>query len=376
MSKAISYFQQNRERIVELLEELVKLESPSLNKPSCDKLAIFLWDQFTSSGIKATILEQQKVGNFLRVEFGQGEEQILVLCHLDTVWSLGEVKRRPVRRQGEKLYGPGAYDMKGGICLALFSLKAINELGLSLDKRVVIIINSDEEIGSHSSRPLIEAEAKASKAVLCLEPALPGGKLKTSRKGVGVFTLRIKGRAAHTAGDYDQGVSAIHELAHHILRIHKLSNPRRGLTLNVGKVEGGTLSNVVAASSEAEIDLRFIEPAHGEKVAHQLYNLRPILPGISLEISGGINRPPLLPTPQNQKLFKRAQEIALSELNLRLEGGMSGGGSDANFTSALGVPTLDGLGVDGDGAHSLDEFVLLPSLVERGTLLTELLVKL
>lgn len=376
MSKAISYFQQNRERIVELLEELVKMESPSLNKPSCDKLAIFLWDQFTSSGIKATILEQQKVGNFLRVEFGQGEEQILVLCHLDTVWSLGEVKRRPVRRQGDKLYGPGAYDMKGGICLALFSLKAIKELGLSLDKRVVIIINSDEEIGSHSSRLLIEAEAKASKAVLCLEPSLPGGKLKTSRKGVGVFTLRIKGRAAHTAGDYDQGVSAIHELAHKILRIHKLSNPRRGLTLNVGRVEGGTLSNVVAAASEAEIDLRFIEPADGEKVVQRLHNLRPRLPGISLEISGGINRPPLLPTPQNQKLFKRAQEIALSELNLRLEGGMSGGGSDANFTSALGVPTLDGLGVDGDGAHSVDEFVLLPSLVERGALLTELLVRL
>ncbi len=376
MSEVLSYFQQNRERIVELLEELVKLESPSWYKSSCDKLAIFLWDQFTSSGIKTTILEQQKVGNFLRVEFGQGEEQILVLCHLDTVWSLGEVKRRPVRRQGEKLYGPGAYDMKGGICLALFSLRAIKELGLSLDNRVVIIINSDEEIGSHSSRTLIESEARASKAVLCLEPALPGGKLKTSRKGVGVFTLKIKGKGAHAAGDYKQGVSAIHELAHQILRIHKLSNPRRGLTLNVGTVEGGTLSNVVAATSEAEIDLRFIELADGEKVARQLHNLRPILPGISLEISGGINRPPLLSTSQNKNLFKRAQEIALRELNLRLEGGMSGGGSDANFTSALGIPTLDGLGVDGDGAHSVDEFVLLPSLVERGTLLTALLVKL
>ncbi|TKJ35368.1 peptidase M20 [bacterium (candidate division B38) B3_B38] len=376
MSEVLSYFRQNRERIVELLEELVKLESPSLHKPSCDKLAIFLWDQFTSSGIEATILEQQKVGSFLRVEFGQGEEQILVLCHMDTVWSLGEVRRRPVKRQGEKLYGPGAYDMKGGICLGLFSLKAIKELELSLNKRVVIIINSDEEIGSHFSRPLIEAEAKSSKAVLCLEPAIPGGKLKTSRKGVGVFTLRIKGRAAHTAGDYKQGVSAIHELAHHILKIHKLSDPRRGLTLNVGRVEGGTLSNVVAATSEAEIDLRFIDPADGEKVVNQLYNLRPILPGISLEVSGAINRPPLLPTPQNQSLFRRAQEIALSELNLQLEAGMSGGGSDANFTSALGIPTLDGLGVDGDGAHSVDEFVLLPSLVERGALLTELLVKL
>jgi len=376
MSEVLSYFRQNSERIVELLEELVKLESPSLHKPSCDKLAIFLWDQFTSSGIEATILEQQKVGSFLRVEFGQGEEQILVLCHMDTVWSLGEVRRRPVKRQGEKLYGPGAYDMKGGICLGLFSLKAIKELELSLNKRVVIIINSDEEIGSHFSRPLIEAEAKSSKAVLCLEPAIPGGKLKTSRKGVGVFTLRIKGRAAHTAGDYKQGVSAIHELAHHILKIHKLSDPRRGLTLNVGRVEGGTLSNVVAATSEAEIDLRFIDPADGEKVVNQLYNLRPILPGISLEVSGAINRPPLLPTPQNQSLFRRAQEIALSELNLQLEAGMSGGGSDANYTSALGIPTLDGLGVDGDGAHSVDEFVLLPSLVERGALLTELLVKL
>jgi len=376
MSEALSYFQRNREKIVELLEEMVKLESPSLHKPSCDKLAIYLWDQFTSLGVKAAILEQQKVGNFLRVEFGNGKEQLVLLCHLDTVWTLGEVKRRPFKRQDDKLYGPGSYDMKGGICLALFSLKAIKELGISLNKKVVILINSDEEIGSHSSRPLIEAEAKASKAILCLEPALPGGKLKTSRKGVGCFTLRVKGRGAHAGADYQQGVSAIEELAHHILRIHKLSDPHRGLTLNVGRVEGGTLSNVVAATSEAEIDLRFIDPADGDRVANQLYSLRPILPGISLEVSGGINRPPLLPNPQNQNLFRQAQEIALRELNLKLEEGMSGGGSDANFTSALGVPTLDGLGADGDGAHSVDEFVLLPSLVERGALLTELLANL
>jgi len=376
MSQVLSYFERNRERIVDLLGELVRLESPSLHKPSCDKLAIFLWDQFTSSEIKATILEQQRVGDFLRVEFGQGEEQLLLLCHLDTVWSLGEVKRRPFRCQGEKLFGPGAYDMKGGICLALFSLRAIKELGLGLNKRVVILINSDEEIGSHSSRSLIEAEAKASKAVFCLEPALPGGKLKTSRKGVGCFTLRIKGRGAHAGADYQRGVSAIEELAHHILRIHKFSDPARGLTLNVGRVEGGTLSNVVAATSEAEIDLRFVDPTDGERVAHQLYNLRPILPGISLEVSGGINRPPLLSTPQNKNLFKRAQEIALKELNLKLEEGMSGGGSDANFTSAIGIPTLDGLGVDGDGAHAVDEFVLIPSIVERGALLTELVINL
>ena len=376
MSQVLSYFERNKERMVEVLQELVGLESPGMHKPSCDKLAIFLWDQFTSSGIKATILEQQRVGNFLRVEFGQGEEQLLILCHLDTVWPLGEVKRRPFRRQGEKLYGPGAYDMKGGICLALFSLRAVKELGLGLNKRVIILITSDEEIGSHLSRPLIEAEAKASIAVLCLEPALPGGKLKTTRKGVGCFTIKIKGRGAHAGGDYQRGVSAVEELAHHILRIHKLSAPNSGLILNVGRVEGGTLSNVVAATSEAEVDLRFIDPADGEKVAHYFYNLRPILPGISLEVSGGINRPPLLPTPQNQSLFKRTQEIALRKLNLKLEEGMSGGASDANFTSALGVPTLDGLGTDGDGAHSVDEFVLLPSLIERGALLTELLVNL
>ena len=376
MSKVLSYFERNRERMAELLEELVGLESPSVHKPSCDKLAIFLWDQFTSSGIKATILEQQRVGNFLRVEFGEGEEQLLLLCHLDTVWSLGEVKRHPFRRQEEKLFGPGAYDMKGGICLALFSLRAVKELGLGLNKRVIILINSDEEIGSHISRPLIEAEAKASKAVLCLEPALPGGRLKTTRKGVGCFTIKIKGRGAHAGGDYQRGVSAVEELAHHIIKIHKLSDPNGGLILNVGRVEGGTFSNVVAATSEAEVDLRFIDPADGERIAHQLYSLRPIIPGISLEVSGGINRPPLLPTPQNQSLFKMAQEIALRELNLKLEEGMSGGGSDANFTSALGIPTLDGLGADGDGAHSVDEFVLLPSLVERGALLTELLVNL
>ncbi len=375
MQNIIDFLMQKGDEIIDLTRKLAEMESPSNDKQAVDRFADFLAKELRPLGAKTKIIEQKKVGNCLRAEWEGNEGQLLLLCHMDTVWPIGEVAKRPVRREGDKLNGPGVLDMKASIAILMSAFKAMKEIGLKPKKRVVALLNSDEEIGSIASRKLIEEEASCSHAVLCLEPSMLGGALKTQRKGVGVFQIKIKGKAAHAGSGHQKGISAIEEMAQQIIAIHKLTDYEKGVTLNVGVVKGGSRSNVIAEEAEAEIDLRFLNMQDGQKVTDTILNLKPQLPGAELKINGGINRPPLSKTPQNQKLYKRIKEIGKS-MGLNIEEGLSGGGSDASFTSALGIATIDGLGADGDGCHALEEYAVTSSLPQKAALLAALLINL
>lgn len=322
-----------------------------------------------------TILEQAKQGNHVKAEWGQGDENILLLCHMDTVWDVGETKKRPFRVEDGKAYGPGVYDMKAGIVQAIFAVKTLQDLGLAPGKRIVVLHNSDEEIGSPSSRPVIEEEARKAAAVLVLEPTALGGSLKTWRKGVGSFTVSIKGRAAHAGADYEKGVSAITEAAHQILRLHGFTDLDAGTTVNVGVINAGTRPNVIAEQATLQVDLRVKTMDAANQVIPKILGLEPVHPEITLEVKGELNRPPMERTEGNLRLFRLAQEIG-REMGLELTESGTGGGSDGNFTSALGIPTLDGLGAVGDGAHALTEHVILSSLPERAAIVAGLLLRI
>jgi len=373
VSKMLRYLQDRREEIIATLRRVVEMESPSTDKEAVDRLAACLAREFAAVGGDVEVVRQERYGDHLRISWGQGEDQILVLCHMDTVWPVGEIERRPFRIEDGKAYGPGVFDMKGGLVQTLFALKALRELGRLPKHRVVVLCNSDEEIGSPSSRPLIEAEARRSKYVLVAEPAVPpDGALKTWRKGVGFFRLEIEGKSSHAGADPEKGVSAVEELAHQILYLHGLTDREKGSTVNVGVVAGGTRSNVVAARAEAEIDLRVMNEAEAQRLTEAILNLKPVLRGTTLRVTGGMNRPPMERVARNVALYERAVELS-RELGLTLKEAGSGGGSDGNFTSALGIPTLDGVGAVGDGSHAIHEHVIVDTLVPRTALMARLM---
>ncbi len=358
--------------------DLTRLDTPTTAKPAIDKLGSDLAEQFRNLGAEVAVLPASDAGNHLRVQFHAGEQPspaILLLGHLDTVWELGECERRPARLEDGRIYGPGAFDMRGGLTLMLALGKYLSQCPDQLKRSVTFLLVSDEETGSHSARPHIEREAAGSHAVLVLEPCLPGGILKTSRKGVGVFRITAKGVAAHAGVDYGAGASAIEELAHQIIELYELVDLPRGITLNVAPIRGGTRSNVVADLAKIEVDVRISTLADGEELSRRILGLTPWNPRVKLEIHGGINRPPLERSAQVVELFARAKTLA-AELGLELQEGATGGASDGCFTAALGIPTLDGLGPDGDGPHALHEHVLVSSLVPRAALLTQLVLRL
>ncbi|MEW6308976.1 MAG: M20 family metallopeptidase [Bacillota bacterium] len=356
-----------------LLKELVELESPSTDKDAVDRLGARIAAELERVGAAVRLLPGSDRGDHIRAQSGAGASgsQVLVLCHMDTVWPVGEVQRRPFRVEGGRALGPGTQDMKAGIVQLCFALAALAADGRKVKDRVVALVTSDEEIGSGSSRQSIEDEARRSRAVLVLEPAA-GSALKTSRKGVGGFAVKVEGRAAHAGADPERGISAIEELAWQTLKLQRLTSFASGTTVNVGVVSGGSRTNVVAASAEAKVDVRVVTAAEGEKVAAAIRGLTPFLEGARVSVTGGIGRPPMERTPGNLALFNQARELG-RELGLELTESSSGGGSDGNFTSALGVPTLDGLGAVGDGAHSVDEWVLVESLPQRAAVLGRLL---
>lgn len=368
-----SYLERNRPEMIKVLQEVVELESPSQDKESVDKLVNYLAHMIGGPDIKTEILPQQEVGNCLRVEWGSGSEQILVLCHLDTVWPLGEVSRRPVKIADGKMYGPGVYDMKGGTIQAFFALRALRELGIKTDKRIVFLCNTDEEIGSQHSRAIIEAEALRSKCVLVPEPTVgPEGAVKIWRKGVANYNLTVTGRAAHAGTDHEKGANALHELAHQILKLEAMTDYKLGTTVNVGVAQGGSVSNVVPELATAEIDVRVKVMEEAHRIHKEILALTPALEGTSIRISGKINRPPLEETPANLALYAHASTLA-KELGFELRASGVGGASDGNYTSSLGIPTLDGIGAVGDGAHALHEHVELDTLVPRAALMARLL---
>lgn len=363
--------------LIEALAELVSYEAPSTDKVALDRLAAHLQGRFAALGAQAELIPNPNGGNHVRATIpgAQSLPPAVLLCHFDTVWDVGTLSRRPFRVEGERAYGPGTYDMRGGIVVAEFALRALQALGVSPRRPVILLLNSDEEIGSHTSRALIEETARGAAYVLVMESAFANGELKVARKGVGDYTLRITGRAAHAGVEPEKGVSAIEELAHQILYLRTLSDLARGTTVNVGVVHGGTRSNVIPDYAEAHIDLRAWTLDEAQRVDQALRALTPVLPGAQLSIEGGLNRPPLEFTPRAQALFEQVCVLGKA-LGQDIQSARTGGGSDGNFTAALGVPTLDGLGPSGDGAHAEHEHVWIPSLAPRTALVAAILAEL
>jgi len=374
MSECLDYLQASQEAMVRTLERLVMLESPTSDRFAVNAVADFLARAFEELDAQVERIPQAAFGDHLRVTWGQGERQVLLLGHMDTVWPVGETDRRPFRVDGDRATGPGIFDMKGGVVTGLYALSALRALKVFPAHRLVFLLNSDEEVGSCTSRPFIEEEARRSEAVLVLEPSREDA-LVTWRKGVGRFEMEIQGLASHSGAAHDRGVSAVEELAHQILRLEAMTDYERGTTVNVGVVQGGSKVNVRPAAAWANVDLRVTTAAEGQRMTEAILGLRPLNPNATLIVSGGINRPPWEFTPAGETLFQRAQRVGAA-LGLDLWPAGTGGGSDGNFTAALGVPTLDGLGVVGDDAHALTEWVDLTSLPLRATLLAELLLDL
>lgn len=369
-------FFQLREELVSLLRELAVRESPTTEKAAVDRLGEFVADRLRDLGARVERIPQESVGDHWIATWGDPEAstQILTLCHLDTVWPLGTLARMPIREENGRLYGPGVFDMKGGIAILLGALRGLQALNVHPPHRIRMLFTSDEETGSETSRPLIEAEARRSHLVLCLEPALPDGSLKTFRKGVGDFVVVAYGRSAHAGADPQRGVNAIEELAYQIMRVRGLMDLRRGTTVTVGVIRGGTRPNVVPEYAEMVVDVRVATRGEMDRIERAFRNLRPVLDGARLEVRGGFNRPPMERNALMVATFERARAIA-AELGLTLTEGGTGGGSDANFTAALGIPTLDGLGAIGNGAHALDEHVQIDSLPQRAALVAALLTR-
>jgi glutamate carboxypeptidase len=359
-----------------VLRRFVTTESPSLDKAAADRCRVVIAKEWRKQGVRVERIPQNNRGDHLRVTYppdkSRPKGQLLVLGHYDTVYSTGTLKQVPFRISGGRAYGPGVFDMKAGIVQALFALKALQRTKLRLGKRIVFLWTSDEEIGSESSRKLIETEARRSDAVFVLEPSFgPRGLLKTARKGVGQAELIVQGRASHAGLAPEEGINAVHELASQLTRIEKWNDSPRGVSINADIVEGGTRTNVIAEHARAVLDLRALRPSDMRNLEHRLHGLRPIHKGAKLKITGGFDRPPL-EHKMCAALFARAKSLA-KQMNLSLGECTVGGGSDGNFTGALGIPTLDGLGAVGDGAHSDHEYVLINTMPVRAALLAALL---
>ena len=359
------------------LQRLVVAESPSLEKVPADRCCDLLAAEWRKRGASVERIAQKQHGDQLRITWWPNKSrpagQLLVLGHYDTVYASGTLKKMPWRVSGGKAYGPGIFDMKAGIVHALFALEILQQTKAALTHRLVFLWTSDEEIGSDVSRKIIEAEARRSDAVFVLEPSLgPQGLIKTARKGVGEAELIVHGRASHAGLAPQEGINAIHELARQLTRIQEWNDPRNGVTINADIIEGGTRVNVIAEEARAVLDLRALRVSDMRRLESKLRALRPILPGAKLEIRGGFNRAPL-ERKRSATLFAEAKTLA-AQMGVSLGESTAGGGSDGNLTAALGIPTLDGLGAVGHGAHSHDEHILVNTMPVRAALLAALLL--
>ena len=357
--------------MLDLLERLVNIDSGSYLKAGVDRVADIIAPKLRELGFEVERLAQPDFGDHLLArKGGSSAKRLLCIGHMDTVFPDGEAKRRPFRIEGDKAYGPGIIDMKGGIVVLLYSLQALMEadpdLYRSLD--LVLLFNSDEEVLSPTSTPYIVREAKASDTVCVLEPARPKGQVVIKRKGVGKYCLTVHGKAAHAGVQPELGISAIEELARTILDLHALTDFEDGLTVNVGVIKGGSRSNVIAEHAYAEIDVRAVDQTQIDRVQEEFGRIcRPHREGIRMELTGGIDFPPMLKTQRSLELLRLVQEAG-RELSVDIDGIPTGGGSDGNHASQY-APTIDGLGPQGTGAHSPDEILIVPTLLERSKIL-------
>lgn len=369
-----------RRWLIETIEALVRLESPSHDKVAVDRCGAEIARRLDAIGGRVTRFPQRERGDHLRAEFECGAKtsagrQILLLGHFDTVWPIGQLEQMPFVERDGRLHGPGIFDMKAGIAVAMLAARAVRAIEgrpEGLRYTVVMIWTTDEEIGSGTSRSVIEEEARRSDAVLVLEPSLPGGALKTARKGVGGYELTIRGVSAHAGIEPQKGASAVQELAHQILRVNALQDIERGTTVNVTQVRGGRTANSIPDEAHAIVDVRAPTMAAMAEVERAFTTLTPIDPRTTIDVRGGFDRPPLERADGVVRLLQLAKTVG-RELGLDIGEGSTGGGSDGNFTAAIGVPTLDGLGPAGDGAHALHEHVIVDGLTDRAALIAGLL---
>ncbi len=375
MDPYLSYGQEKQGDIAALVRRMVECESPS-DDPAAVNRFVDLVASELSDLAKIRTIPGGRFGRHLRCEFelpGRTKSgQVLALGHSDTVYPTGSLRTMPFREEDGRMWGPGVLDMKGGIAFFVFAMRALRDLDAPVRRRVVLLLNSDEEVGSESSRPLTEREAKKSAAVLVLEPGTgTEGRLKTARKGVGDYTVTVRGKAAHAGVDFTQGASAVLELARQIEKIAGFTNLKTGLTVNPGIISGGTRTNVVASEAKVEVDIRVPRLRDAAPLDRKFRSLRPVDARCTIEVSGGLNRPPMERSTGVAGLFRIARGLA-RELGLEVGESMTGGGSDGNFTAALGIPTLDGLGAVGEGAHAAHENILIGRIADRTALLAKL----
>jgi len=379
MDSHLSFAQSRQSEIVGLIRRLVECESPS-DDPAAVNRFVELFAGAVSEIAETRTFPGGRFGNHLRCEFelpGRRKSgQILAIGHSDTVYTTGTLARMPFREADGRIWGPGVLDMKGGLAFFVFAIRALRVLETPVSRRVVLLVNSDEEVGSDSSRALIEREARKSDAVLVLEPATGlEGKLKTARKGVGDYTITVRGRSAHTGLDFSSGANAIVELARQIGKVSGFTKLERGVTVSPGVISGGTRSNVVPDEARVTIDIRTPRASDAAALDRKFRSLKPMDKRCTIEVAGGVNRPPMERSAGVVRLFRTARRLA-GELGRELEESTSGGGSDGNFTAALGVPTLDGLGAVGEGAHSPRENILADRIADRTALLAKLVAAL
>lgn len=375
MPPILAYVQHHQSQIIATIRRFVECESPS-----DDPAALARFGELVSDTVAPFAKIKRISSNHLLCEMGlpgrKKTGQLLALGHSDTVWPMGTLRSMPFRESEGRLWGPGVLDMKSGIAFFISAVQALRDLDIPVSSRVLLQLNSDEEVGSESSRALTEKNASASRAVLVLEPGTGlEGKLKTARKGVGDFTVTVRGRASHAGVDFTAGASAIVELARQIERITQFTDLKRGITVNPGVIAGGSRSNVVAAEAHAEVDIRVLRLRDAPRLEKKFRSLRPIDLRCMIEVTGGLNRPPMERSAGIVQLFRTARKLA-REIGVELEESLTGGGSDGNFTAALGVPTLDGLGGVGEGAHAVNESILVDRIVDRTALLAMLLANL
>jgi glutamate carboxypeptidase len=379
MEQILAFARARQSAIIETIRNMVEVESPSDDRAAVNRHVDQLCD-LLSGEAKLTRKRGGAYGDHLLVEFrlpGRKKSgQILALGHTDTVYPLGILKTMPWREADGRLWGPGVLDMKGGVAFFIYAMRALRELEIPVASKVVLQMNSDEEVGSHSSRALTEAMAAKSKCVLVLEPGTGlTGKLKTARKGVGGYSVTVQGRAAHAGVDFANGANAINELARQIGVIAGFTDLDKGLTVNPGVIRGGTRTNVVPAEATVEVDFRVARMRDFTSLERKFRGLRVGDKRCGVTVEGGLNRPPMERTREIGKLFALACEVA-AEMGVALEESATGGGSDGNFSAALGVPTLDGLGTVGEGAHASNESILIDRIADRTALLAGLVARL
>jgi glutamate carboxypeptidase len=376
----LSHVQLQQPAIIALIRRMVECESPSDDAAAVNRFVDMLAAEAAPYGA-VQCLPGGKFGQHLLIEFAlpgpvKKKGEILALGHSDTVWPMGTLARMPFRQADGRLWGPGVLDMKSGIAFFLFAMRALRELDIPVGSRVKLLVNSDEEVGSDSSRTLTQRTARRAKAVLVLEPGTGlEGKLKTARKGVGDYTITVRGRASHAGVDFSAGASAILELARQIERVAGFTNLKTGVTVNPGLITGGSRSNVVAAEASTVVDIRTPRLRDADALDRKFHALKPFDKRCRLEIEGGLNRPPMERSVGVVQLFRTAQQLA-RQLGITIEESMTGGGSDGNLTAALGIPTLDGLGGVGEGAHAANESILIHRIADRTALLAKLVAAL